>query len=178
MGASGWHYTTPYDPDPEAALQRLRAEVFESGDYLLPGEVLRVPGEVLAGLPLRFRLALALVRAIGAAVRAYHWVTRGGRRPRTIEELLEMAGESGTHSILDIAHTADIPEFGAATPLTKHRHLQLFGTTTPTRAQVEAAQAAPAGPDEGIRRWEAVYFVVHDEAGSPLEYVFVGCSGD
>jgi hypothetical protein len=68
-----------------------------------------------------------------------------------------MTGESGTHSILDITHTADIPEFGAAAPLSKHRLLKFFGTITPTRAQVDAAFAAPGeGPRDGIRRWEAV----------------------
>src|SRR5262245_15426476 len=33
MGASSWHYFTPYDPDPEVALQRLRQLIFESGQY-------------------------------------------------------------------------------------------------------------------------------------------------
>ncbi len=90
-----------------------------------------------------------------------------------------MAGESSTHSILGIKHTADIPELGAAVPLSKHRHLKLFGTTTPTRAQVEAALALPGGglPND-IRRWEAVYFAVHDEAGTPVEHMFNGASGD
>ena len=33
MDASRWHYFTPYDPDPNAALQRLRQEVFATGQY-------------------------------------------------------------------------------------------------------------------------------------------------
>ncbi|GAA3223375.1 hypothetical protein ACFO1B_36305 [Dactylosporangium siamense] len=33
MGASGWDYLVPYDGGVEAALKRLRAEVFASGDY-------------------------------------------------------------------------------------------------------------------------------------------------
>ena len=36
MGASGWTYFTPYDPDPNAALQRLRQEVFATGQYARP----------------------------------------------------------------------------------------------------------------------------------------------
>ncbi len=36
MGASGWSYTTPYDPNIEAALQRLQREVFERGEYYKP----------------------------------------------------------------------------------------------------------------------------------------------
>ena len=41
MGASGWNYTTPYDPDPEVALERLREEIFAAGDYLPPGGIMR-----------------------------------------------------------------------------------------------------------------------------------------
>jgi len=181
MGATGWQYTTPYDSDPEAALQQLREEVFAKGDYLPLGGILRFPreGAFPAGVPFPFRLIFSALRAIAALSVALHWLARGGRQPRTIEELLEMAAENGTHSILDITHTADIPEIFAAVPLSKHRRLKYFGTLTPTRAQAEAAFGLTAeGPDDGIRRWEAIYFTVHDEDGMPLEYVFVGASGD
>ncbi|MGW6397350.1 hypothetical protein [Streptomyces sp. NPDC055134] len=33
MGASGWDYYVPYQEDLNAALQQLRHEVFEAGDY-------------------------------------------------------------------------------------------------------------------------------------------------
>ena len=36
MGVSGWTYFTPYDRDPNAALQRLRQEVFATGQYARP----------------------------------------------------------------------------------------------------------------------------------------------
>jgi hypothetical protein len=181
MGASGWHYTTPYDADPEAALQRLREDTFAAGDYLPLGGIMRFPrdADLPRGTPLRFRFLMAAFRSIAAISVAIHWFARGGRMPGTIDELLAMSGENGTHSILDITHTADIPEFGAATPLTRHRLLKYFGTTTPTRAQVDAAYTGPEEtPGEGVRRWEAVYFAVHDESGTPIEYVFVGASGD
>src|SRR5262245_501755 len=45
MGATSWRSYTRYRPDPEAALQALRAEVFARGDYVDPtgstGDVLR-----------------------------------------------------------------------------------------------------------------------------------------
>jgi len=179
MGASGWNYTTQYDPDPEVALHRLRERVFAAGDYLPPGGIMRFPRDLPPGTPLNFRLIMAVFRAIAAVSVAAHWIARGGRQPRTIDELLSMTGENGTHSILDITHTADIPEFGAAAPLSKYRHLKFFGTTTPTHAQVDAASTEPGEAlDDGVRRWEAVYFVVHDELGTPVDYVFVGASGD
>jgi hypothetical protein len=122
---------------------------------------------------------VAVLGVFSALSVTVHWLARGGRRPRSIDELLAMTGENGTHSILDITHTADVPEFGAATPLSKHRHLKYFGTLHPTRAQIDTALATPDDdPREGIRRWEAVYFIVHDEDGRPVEYVFVGASGD
>jgi hypothetical protein len=33
MGASGWSYFVPFDPDPSAALIRLKAKVRKSGEY-------------------------------------------------------------------------------------------------------------------------------------------------
>jgi hypothetical protein len=181
MGATGWKYTTPFDPDPEVALQRLREETFAAGDYLPPGGIFRLPHmrDLPPGVPLKLRLVMAALRAFAAVAVAAHWLARGGRQPRSIDELLVMTGDSGTHSILDITHTADIPEFSAAVPLSKHRYLKFFGTLTPTRAQVDAALAAPGeGPGEGVRRWEAVYITIHDETGTPLDYVFLGASGD
>lgn len=177
MGASGWNYNTPYDPDPEVALQRLREETFAARDYLPPGGILRFPSGILSGLPWKLRLTILVVQTIGVAMATIHWIARGCRQPRSIDELLEWCAENGTHSILDITHTADIPEFGAATPLSKYRLLKYFGTMAPTRKQVDAA-THEADIGENIRRWEAVYFAVYDEDGTPEEYVFIGSSGD
>jgi hypothetical protein len=68
-------------------------------------------------------LLLFAARALSAVSVATRWLARGGRGPRTIDELLQDAAENGTHSILDIDHTADIPAFGCATPLSKQRLL-------------------------------------------------------
>lgn len=181
MGASGWRYTTAYDPDPEVALHRLREDTFASGDYLPLGGIMRFPrdAQLPPGTLLRTRLLMAALRAVAAVSVAVHWFARGGRMPRSIDELLAMSRENGTHSILDIGRTADFPESGAATPMTRRRLLQNFGTTTPTRAQVDLAfDRSGATPGEHVRRWEAVYFVVYDEEGTPIEYEFVGASGD
>lgn len=48
-----------------------------------------------------------------------------------------MARENGTYSIMNITHTADILDFDAATPLSEHRYLKFFGTTTPTCDQID-----------------------------------------
>jgi hypothetical protein len=36
MGASGWEYLVPYQADLQAALNDLRRQVFDSGDYISP----------------------------------------------------------------------------------------------------------------------------------------------
>jgi hypothetical protein len=180
MGATGWEYTTPYDPDPDIALQDLRDRVFETGDYLRPGEILRLPRhrDSRPPLPAWFWAFYYLARVISLFSFAASWLVRGGREPRTIEELLHDSGENGTHSILDIDHTADFPEFMAATPLTRCKLLDHFGTTTPTAKQFAEARDAFEEVMNEIKRWEAVYFTLHDENGQPSEYVFIGVSGD
>lgn len=183
MGATGWSYVTPYDPDADEALQALRDDVFARGDYgawtgrwrnLAHPRVLRA---ALANPLLLLFLALGL--PLLALTALAQWLARGGRGPRSIDEALRDAAESGTHSILDITHTADIPEFGAAVPLSKAAHLRLFGTTTPTAEHL--ARVDPATLTDlidSIRRWEAVYFAIHDADGRPVELHWYGCSGD
>ncbi|QDT26908.1 hypothetical protein Enr10x_22200 [Gimesia panareensis] len=96
--------------------------------------------------------------------------------PQTIDELLEQCAEAGTHSLLDIDHLSPTPEPGAATPLSEEDLQTLFGTTTPTKSQVEAV-VAEGKLHERCARWQAVYFAVYEE-GEPVELVFVGVSGD
>jgi hypothetical protein len=116
-------------------------------------------------------------------VRVFSWFARllgdapppaRGRRPRSIEELLEWAEESGTHSILDIEHVAARPDFGVAAPMKPAALQRVFGTAAPTHGQVEENWADVA---EGLDRWHSRYLVVYQD-GRPHEYAFIGCSGD
>jgi hypothetical protein len=97
-----------------------------------------------------------------------------GHRPETIEELLEMVAEDGTHSILDIERTGQRREFGVALRMPARRVAELFDTNEPTHDQVEENWTDVA---EGLERWEAYYLTVYRD-GKPHEYVFIGCSGD
>ena len=103
---------------------------------------------------------------------------KGGRhRPKrrgSITELLERAGESGTHSILDIERVSEQPGFGVAAPLTADSLRQAFGTDVPTHDEVERHWPDVA---ERLGRWQACYLVVYRD-GEPHEYAFIGCSGD
>jgi len=42
MGASGWHYFVPHDPDIGSALARLREDVFQRGAYYKPSKTKKV----------------------------------------------------------------------------------------------------------------------------------------
>jgi len=98
----------------------------------------------------------------------------GMTRPQSIAELLERAGESGTHSILDIERVGARPGFGVATALSAQALRRAFGTDAPTHDQVEDHWLEVA---EQLHRWHARYLVVHRD-GKPDEYAFVGSSGD
>lgn len=109
MGATEWMYFTPYQADPEKALQRLRQEVFAEGRYRPKSKV-----ELLL-----------------------RWIFRGVGIPKTIEEAVEFAAEDGTHSILDIYRTGNRPEFGISTPLPEIKIRDAYVTTEPSRQVIE-----------------------------------------
>jgi hypothetical protein len=103
------------------------------------------------------------------------------RNPQSIEEAIEIAGEDGTHSILDISRgTSKEPDFGTAFLAPDEWLLAAYGTTRPTRKVVEAHGFEPA---ENLDRWSAVYFAVWDvegdeATGNPRWWYFEGCSGN
>lgn len=97
-----------------------------------------------------------------------------GHRPASIEELLEMVAEDGTHSVLDIEQTGTERGFGIAIPMPPRRVRQYFGTEKPTHEQVERSWGDASEP---LDRWEANYVTVYRD-GKPHEYAFIGCSGD
>lgn len=173
MAASGWHYIVEYDPDPNAALDRLRQRVFESGEY---GDYywsdLR---HNFWGMPFSVKLIVGIGSLYLAVEQGVRWLARGGTGPRTIDEALEIARESGTHSILDIDRCSLTPDFGVAYPLSFARRRELFGTDEPTITDWESA--GWLAPVDRLQRWTAVYFSIYED-GQPTQLAFVGCSGD
>lgn len=169
MGASGWAYFVPYQPDINRALQELREAVFKSGAYYTEATFLdmidedavekHVPPEFFQ----QFKVALQSLRSKSQPL-----------RPQTITELLEMNGESGTHSIIDISDISPTPDFGMAAPLSHQQLIDLFGTDHPTRNMVEQR----SDDLQSLRsRWEATYIVIYAD-GLPSEIFFTGYSGD
>jgi hypothetical protein len=161
MGAHPYYYFVNYKPDVDAlsdelrepafyintALQDLRRREFEAGRYNPVIPFLEFP-----------------INADSPAPGAQH---------TSIEEALEDSDADGTRSILDLDHLADEPEFCAVTLLDEERLMDLYGTTTPTRAMVEVNMDF----FEDVERGQGVYIVLFKN-GEPDEIFFGGYSFD
>jgi hypothetical protein len=87
--------------------------------------------------------------------------------PSSIEELLTLAGTAGTHSILDLSTTMPLQ------PVSSDVLEQIFTTTHPTHAMLEAAE-------QGWELWtlaDGDYLIVYT-AREPDELYFFGTTGD
>jgi hypothetical protein len=113
VGASGWSYFVPYQPDLNAALEALRHKVFTDGDYWWARG------------------------GFGKPASAYD------NRPTTLDELYgdEWVQESGTHSILDMFRVladGEAPDYGTVAPVTREEAELHAGTAVLTREHVDA----------------------------------------
>ncbi|WP_240797616.1 hypothetical protein [Streptomyces sp. F001] len=108
----------PYQEDLNAALQQLRREVFEAGDYYWVNGGDWRPEE------------------------------EREPRPQSLEELWEdeLVQETGTHSILDIFRVVgpdDTPDYNTVEPVTAEEARELLGTDKLTRAHVKDFDVFP-----------------------------------
>src|SRR5262245_47876530 len=108
MGGEPYLYFVKYKPDLDAVLQELREREFRAGRY---NPAMPFPLDPSRPAP--------------------------GAQHATIEEAFEDADADGTRSILDIQAIADEPDFCVACPLGEEVLEDFFGTSTPTRQQLE-----------------------------------------
>lgn len=147
MGGEPYDYWVPYEPDIAGVLRKLRDREFQAGRYRSYSDDWD-PDEQGA--------------------------KPAGPRHASIEEALEASEAEGTASILDIAQVGAQPDFMTAGPLSAAQLMAAFGTTKPTRQQVDD------GVDElyaDIDRGHCVYIVAY-EGDAPKEIFFVGYSFD
>lgn len=189
MGATGWSYFVPYEADMLAALERLQAAVFESGAYERPAlelefleemEFFTVTAEEREELLSKYGLSplrrlIAEVGLNGLRSRLETLAAAPELTNRADLEALQCLSSSGTHSILDMRGISTLREFGTVSPLTAARLRELYGTETPTHAQVTDSRHAIPEADE---RFYGVVFPVYDSSGTPTHLYFVGTSGD
>ncbi len=189
MGATGWSYFVPYEADVSAALERLQAAVFERGTYERPAlelefleemEFFTVTAEEREELLSEYGLSplrrlIAEVGLDGLRSRLETLAAAPELTNRADLEALQCLSSSGTHSILDMRGISPLREFGTVSPLPAERLRELYGTETPTRAQVTDSRRLIPEADE---RFYGVVFPVHDSSGTPTHLYFVGTSGD
>ena len=161
MGSSSWSYFVSYQPSIDNALQELRQKIFEAGDYYKPAEWYKRLHErkIIDDREFDERLNEAEAEP----------------KPKTIEELLELRGHTGTHSILDIKGVSLDRHYDVVVPLTPQEYLDIFGTDKPEHEIVEQKddelQLLHGDMDGGV------YVVVY-QTGLPSEIYFTGFSGD
>ena len=175
MGATGWTYSVPYQPDIGAALQSLREKAFGEGNYYKPWEINKKFLEELESKP-QNQLSDSEKECL-RILRDIPLIDPPDPLPATIDELLKHNAESGTHSVMDIFGLSDKADFGKAAPVPEEILLACFGTSQPTREQADHYPESFIKFIESIERWKAFYFIVYKD-GQPDEIVFEGCSGD
>ena len=132
MGGHPYQYVVDYSEDIPSALDTLRRQVFERGEF--------------------------------------HGSGRGAKTP---EEALELAGETGTRSILDIMTIQDEPDLCCAAPLTPGEMTRFFGTVQPSVRMVEESDDFWDHLERGMARYVVIY-----ENGKPTKLFFAGYSFD
>lgn len=165
MGASSWSYIVPYQIDISRAFQELKESVFRKGEYY-------TEAKFLAGMEKVMQERLS--------PESFHHFQETKTQlqnqpsPATIQELLQMNGNSGTHSIIDMEGVSITPEFGKVTPFSPQDLIDLFNTDKPTR---EMAEEKLSEIQERCEIWQGIYFIVFQN-NSPSEILFAGISGD
>lgn len=132
MGGHPWFYFVEYEPDIDAALQKLRQREFEAGRYNPAVDFPEFP-----------------VRPESPAPGAQH---------DSIEDAQEDADADGTRSILDMERVADAADYGAVAPMPREVLLDLFRTSQPTREMVEGSEEL----FDALERGQGVYTIVYE----------------
>jgi hypothetical protein len=197
LGATGWQYYVPYQPDMTRVLDDLRRDLLARGDYEEPGVELDFLDEVgffeadeeareamMAEYtlePLRWAIERFGMDSLRGWLESQQWSPDlRGPRPRTMEELeaLRCLSTSGTHSILDISQVSPTRADGAIYPLSGELLVPIFGTDRPTRSVVAEWQERddPARYDL-YERWQGFYVTVYKDS-EPDEIYIEGASGD
>jgi hypothetical protein len=148
MGGHPWFYFVDYEPDVNAALQRLRQQEFQAGRYNPAIWFPEFPVGPQSPSP--------------------------GAQHRSIAGALRAAGESGTRSILDMERVAAAPSYRAVAPLAREDLQRLFGTDRPTHDLVANSDELFEALEE---RGQGVYIIVY-KGNQPEEIFFAGYSFD
>jgi hypothetical protein len=171
MGASEWMSFAPYQPDMNKVIQDLREDAFRNGKYYNFAEYAL---KQLRDLdyedynPYEYHPRYRLTKAELERLKILS-------QPETLEDLIKIQGDSGTHCIIDIDGISPTPQYRMATPVSEEQLVELFGTTKPTRTMVEMLK--PHFKDLINEYWMAVCLVVYKN-DEPDEVFIYGITGD
>jgi hypothetical protein len=206
MGATSWRYYTPYQEDPEQALQTLRQEVFTKGEYFDPTgpmeDVMRRTYQRLGLDPdtpeLQARIATSMkiqqavetgdMSGLNRSARGFagrlRWISRlfgGFSRPKA---------KQGPHrSIDELLQVADACGTHSILDIEHVAAKSDFGVAASMKPSAvrrifgseqpihDAVEENWPDAAENLDRWHARYLTVYRD-GRPHEYAFIGCSGD
>ena len=163
MGASGWHYFVLYQPDIELALHQLRKKVFADGDYYRPADFYT---RLLNDMGDQFESEVT--DGLKKTIEEY----KSKPEPQTINDLIELNAEAGTHSIIDMHDIGKEPDFGVVSPLPEDLMIEVLGTSQPNHIIVENKMG-----ELGMRIKACHYFIIFED-DTPSEICFIGYSGD
>ena len=181
VGASEWSYSVAYQPDVAAALNQLRQEVYDRGEYHRAEDL--DPRYALTEA--EFVATLEPDRGDGVhefLIEDWRDAQDDGRAalarssPTDPDSLLASQPESGTHSIIDMCGVSAKPAAMTVSPLTDEQSLTFFGTLTPTTDQVVEWRET-FDPSAIRERWQGISVVSYVE-GRPDQIHFTGFSGD
>ncbi|MDQ3817606.1 MAG: hypothetical protein M3362_07945 [Acidobacteriota bacterium] len=134
MGGHPWFYYVDYEPDIEAALQKLRRREFLAGRYN--------PATDFPEFPVDENSPVI------------------GPQHSSIEEAIEEADADGTRSILDMQEVSHTPDYGVVAPFSSEQLIKLFGTDRPTREMIEGCEELY----DVLERGKGVYVIVYKDA--------------
>lgn len=153
MGASGWHVVGAMDADLGGVIERLREQVFVTGDYHRRWEsfdremIAAELEEMIEVLPFPAEAGFDPVVSLARL--------RSGEEPASIDEATFWAGPDGTHSVLDVSGVDPSGGYGTVRPLGSDELAEIFGDAPPTSAAVDSGQSALS---QRIERHTAVAF--------------------
>ena len=133
MGGHPWFYFVGYEPDINAALQKLREREFQAGRYNPVIDFPEFPITSQSPAP--------------------------GREHDSIEEAFEDADADGTRSILDMMQVSATPDYCAVAPLPEEDLLNLFGADKPTHEMIEESDELY----DALERGQGVYVIVYKD---------------
>ncbi len=174
MGSTAWCYTVDYQSDVNAALQQLRQQVYERGDYYREA---RDPDLDMTEADFRASLAPRDTDPERYDAIVDEWLERKSRPvPTDLDTLVAAQPHSGTHSVIDMINGVSAePSFATVSPLAPDNLMYIFGTLRPSANQVEAWMSTDLVDERD--RWVGTYIISYDD-DRPARIHFGGRSGD